>query len=92
MKVSFGLQQFRLANAALSYIGPLNLQRQYGDIALLNIKAFITNNRLGPSLTAFGKYLFGKISLDLNYLTSEFEKEEIDEMIADIKASLQDIV
>lgn len=92
MKLSFGLQQFRLANAALSYIGPLNLQRQYGELELLNIKAFITNNHLGPSFTAFGKYLFGKISLDLNYLTSEYEMEEIEEMVADIEASLQDIV
>ncbi len=91
MKVSFFFQQFRLANTALSYIGPLNLQRAYGPVQLLNIRAYITNNRLGPSVTAFGKYLFGKISLDLNYLTSEYEEGEIEEMITDIKASLQDI-
>lgn len=92
MKVSFGLKKFRLANAALSYIGPLQLKKHYGPIELLNIRTYITNNRLGPSITAFGKYLFGKISLDLNYLTYEFEEAEVLEMVQEIKASLEDIV
>ena len=91
VKMSFLLQRFRLANSALSYIGPLKIKKNYGPIEVLDIKTYITNNKLGPSLTVFGKYLFGRIGLDINYLSTELKEEEVLEIIEHIKVLLKDI-
>lgn len=77
-------QDARLGHAALSYVGPLKLAEKYGTIGLSGIHAFITNNRLGPEFTGFGKIFRGELSLDLNFLTSEMTREEAEGLAAKI--------
>lgn len=75
----------RLSNTALSYIGPLDLKPQYSDLQVLDVHAFITNNRLGPTFSGFGKILFGQIGLDCNYLASELSSESAQKIMSHIR-------
>ena len=78
------LQNDRIGVTALSFIGTLDLQPQYGIIGLKNVEAYITNNRLGPQFSAFGKVLFGRIGLDFTYLKEETTEEEAKHICAEV--------
>ena len=78
----------RLGAVALSYAGPVQLKQHYGNIEMRGIHAFIANNCLGTELSGFGKLCFGRLSLDLNYLTAETTTEEAKAMGTEIKSLL----
>ena len=82
VKAAIRLQSFRVGTTAVSYPGPLNLKPAYGDIAITDIHAFISNNRLGPEFTAFAKILFGELSWDFLYLDADMD-QAMAETIAD---------
>lgn len=82
MKAITRFQAFRMGTTAVSYPGPLNLQPTYGDIRLVGVHGFISNNRLGPEFTAFAKILFGKLSWDFLYLDADMDSA-LAEVIAD---------
>jgi len=83
------LRNQRLGISALSYIEKLDLDPQYGSIRLHNVMAFITNNRFGPGLSSFGKILFGSIGLDITYLTSETDASEAEQMMDEVRETLE---
>lgn len=85
-------QDTRLGHVALSYVGPLQLQEQYGSIRLYNVHAFITNNRLGPEFTGFGKIFRGKLSLDLNFLSSEMTREMAGILASEVNNLLSQLI
>lgn len=76
VRMTLWLKSMRLGVSALSYIGPLDLERIYGDFRLLDVNAFISNNRFGPEFSAFGKILHDRLGLDLNYLSAETSESE----------------
>jgi NRPS condensation-like uncharacterized protein len=78
----------RLAASALSYAGPVRLKEQYGDIRLLDVHGFVTNNCLGAEFTGLAKIFFGKLSLDLNFLTAEINSEKAKKMATELKLLL----
>ncbi len=88
VKMVMKMRNMRLGVSALSFIGVLKLEPQYGEINLLDVKAFISNNQLGPEFSAFGKILFGCIGLDFTYLTAEISKEKAKQMALEIKEFL----
>lgn len=89
VKLAFTLKNSRLGISAISFIGKLDLQPEYGPIKLKRVRAFITNNQYGPELSAFGKILFGKISLDFTYLSAETDTAQAEAMIAEIRQMLE---
>ena len=56
-----------------------------------DVKAFITNNRYGPQISAFGKILFGRVGLDINYLEAETTQEEPELMAKELRKILENI-
>jgi hypothetical protein len=88
IKVSLRIRKERLGVTALSYIGNLKLDPEYGHLSLINVHAYISNNPLGPQFSGFGKILFGKIGLDFTYLTAETTSEGAEKIAHDIKSLL----
>jgi hypothetical protein len=78
----------RLGAAALSYAGPVKIEKQYGDLALKGIHAYISNNPLGAEISAFAKMFSGRLSIDLNYLIEELSNEEAIVIAEEIKSNL----
>ena len=89
IKKSFRDKKERFSSTALSYAGPVQLKKKYGDIEVAGIHGFITNNSLGPELSGFGKICFGKLSLDLNILTAETSMVKGEKMVKELKSILQ---
>ncbi|TNE53084.1 MAG: hypothetical protein EP344_15200 [Bacteroidetes bacterium] len=91
VRMTLWLKRQRLGVAALSFMGTLNLDRTYGPVQLDHVQAFITNNQYGPEFSAFGKILFGALSLDFTYLPAETSPEQAANMVAAIKLKLEEI-
>jgi hypothetical protein len=89
--VAMHFEQMRLGNTALSFIGKLDLQPNYGPIQLEGVQAFITNNRLGPEFSGFGKILFGRIELDFTYMPAEMDAPVARAIVRDIETLLKEI-
>ena len=88
VQMTLRLRNQRLGATALSYAGPLPLQPTYGDIRVLDIHGYISNNPFGASFTAFGKLFDGRLSLDLQYLTEEMSREEASAIAARVRELL----
>lgn len=91
VKLAFTLKTSRLGIGAISFIGRLDLQPAYDQVQLKHVRAFITNNQYGPEFSAFGKILFGCISLDLTYLTAETSMEQAARMVEEIRRQLKNL-
>ena len=81
----------RLAATALSYAGPLSLNCRYNNIRLDDIHGFITNNCLGPEITAFASIFSGRLNIDINFLTSETTREAAVNIAERIKQILMEL-
>ena len=90
IKMTIKMEKFRMADIALSYIGNLELQEHYGALKVKDVKAFITNNHLGPVLTAFGLCLFGRIGICMNYLRAEFSPKQAKNLMLKTKKLLEE--
>ena len=88
MRMAIKLKVQRLGISALSFLGNLLLDERYGNLSLAHVTAFVTNNQLGPQLSAFGKILHGKISLDFTYLTAETTHAEAKQMVDYVRNQL----
>lgn len=82
MQMTIRFQPDRMAHAALSYAGPLEIEPAFGDTRLADIHAFIANNYLGPEYSAFARILFGELAWDIVYLDSDLD-EAMAQTIAD---------
>jgi hypothetical protein len=91
VSLSMATKRMRLSNTALSFMGYLDLQPAYGPVRLLDVHAYITNNRLGAEFSGFGKVLFNRIELDFTYLISEMQQQEALELVRKIKDILKNI-
>ncbi len=81
-------RSMRLGMAALSYAGPLDLKPAYGNIELLKLSGFISNNFLGPELAAFATIVHGRLAMDFIYLDSDMSDAEAGKIVADIRQIL----
>lgn len=91
-RMALRMGRSRIANSAVSFLGKLDLETQYGSTQIVDVHAFITNNFVGPELSGFAKLLFGRIEMDLTYLSSEISGEMARELLSDITVSLHDLV
>ncbi|KPM46715.1 phthiocerol/phthiodiolone dimycocerosyl transferase family protein [Jiulongibacter sediminis] len=81
-------RKFRMASTALSYIGQLDLKTTYGHLKPLEVRTFISNNQIGPPVSAFGRLLYGRLRLDFTLLKNEFTEQESEQLMKSIRDSL----
>jgi len=76
MRAILRLKAFRMGTTAVSYTGPLDIDRIYGDIRIKNIHAFVSNFVLGPEYTAQTRLFDKQFYWDILYLDSDMSEEE----------------
>lgn len=82
VRMSTTIKRMRIGSTAHSYAGGLGLAERYGEIELIDVHGFISNNRVGPLVTAFVKINRGALSWDFVFLDTDFD-EATAERIAD---------
>jgi hypothetical protein len=86
MKKTIREHNTRMGTTALSFGGPIQLKRQYGNIQLNDVHGFITNIRQGPELAGFGKIFSGRLSLDMNFLSEETSRDKATLLLEEIRS------
>lgn len=89
MRAILRFRAFRMGTTAVSYTGPLSIERNYGNIRIKNIHAFVSNFVLGPEYTAQTRLFDKQFYWDILYLDSDMNEEKA-RIIADEIRSILD--
>ena len=78
----------RLGTVAVSYATAPAIRRSYGPIAVREVRAFVTNLRLGADMAAVSGVFGGALWCDLLYLDTDVREEQADAMCAGLMSEL----
>lgn len=76
MRAILRFKAFRMGTTAVSYTGPLSIDRDYGNIKVKQIHAFVSNFVLGPEYTAQTRLFDKQFYWDILYLDSDMKEDE----------------
>jgi hypothetical protein len=76
MQMMLGQRSARMGAAALSYAGPLKIERSYGDTRILGLNGFISNFDIGPEYTAMVFLFDGELHWNILYLDQDMSEQE----------------
>ena len=80
----------RLGTVALSYGAESAIRPSYGPISVREVRAFVSNNRIGAELAAVSGVSQGRLWCDLLYLDSDYGEATAASMADGLLASLHD--
>jgi hypothetical protein len=89
MSALFRFKSFRLSNTAMSFTGPLLLEKKYGKLELLDLHAFASNFVLGPEYAALARLFAGRVYWDILYLDSDMNHDQAAAMADEIRTILE---
>ncbi len=76
MRMVFSQRTQRMATTALSYTGAVRMGERYGELALRELHAFVSNFPRGPEYTAQARLFRGRLWLDILYLDADMAERE----------------
>jgi NRPS condensation-like uncharacterized protein len=92
MRMLFRFKSFRMAASAMSYTGPVMLQKNYGKMELKEVHAFVSNFVVGPEYTALVNLFDNHIYWDILYLDSDMDHEQAGVIADEIRFILESAV
>ena len=78
----------RMGDAALSYLGPVDLPARFGAFTLEDVYAFISSNPLAPPLSGFAHLFDHRLHLGLMTLTGDFDDAAADALVRNLRSRL----
>ncbi len=75
MKMIVRMKKMRMGTTALSYAGPISIDRAYGSIRVRGLHAFTANMPIGPEFSALARYFLGEVWLDLLYIDTDMDSQ-----------------
>lgn len=76
MRMLFRLKSFRMGNTALSFTGPVMVEKNYGKIEVRDIHGFASNFVVGPEYSSLVRLFDDHIYWDFLYLDSDMDHEQ----------------
>ena len=92
MSALFKFKSFRMASTAMSFTGPLLLERKYGKLGVRDLHAFVSNFGLGPEYTAMVRLFDNRVYWDILYLDSDMDHEQAVVIADEIRTILESAV
>ncbi len=92
MRAILRFKSFRMGTTAMSFTGPVMLEKQYGKIEVRDIHAFVSNFYLGPEYTAQVRVFDKKIYWDMLYLDSDMDREQAEVIAGEIRTILESAI
>lgn len=86
------MRSFRMGTTALSYTGPVLLDKQFGPINLDHVHVFTSNFVLGPEYTAQARLFDNRLYWDILYLDCDMPREKALKIAANIQSLLEVVV
>ncbi|MFC1936345.1 condensation domain-containing protein [Chloroflexota bacterium] len=85
LKMLFRFKSFRMALTAMNYSGAISLQKNYGDIKVVDVHGFSSNFGLGPEFSAQTLMYKGKLYWNIVYLDTDMNGETAQAITDEIK-------
>lgn len=92
MRMLFRLKSFRMATMAMSFTGPLLVEKNYGKIEVRDIHGFASNFVVGPEYSALVRLFDDHIYWDFLYLDSDMDHEQAGVIADEIRRILESAV
>lgn len=92
MRMLFRFKSFRMAAAALSFTGSLQLENNYGKINVQDFHAYPSNFVVGPEYSAAARLFNNQIYWDILYLDSDMDQNRAGVLANDIRTILESAV
>jgi hypothetical protein len=92
MRTLFRFKSFRFASTAMSFTGPLLVEKNYGKIGVRDIHGFASNFVLGPEYSALVRLFDDHIYWDFLYLDSDMDHEQAGVIADEIRTILESAV
>ena len=80
----------RFANTALSYGGPVPLSRNYGDIELQELHAFLSGFDLSPEIGSGAIIFDDRLTWDIVYLDKDLDAAAAQALVDEIRTIMAD--
>jgi hypothetical protein len=82
------IKRFRVGGSAMSYIGPLDLPLEFGQYRLDGFNAYISNNLIGPILTAQSRLFRERLWVDGLFMNQDMTREKAQELFGMVRERL----
>lgn len=92
MRMLFRFKSFRMANTAMSFTGPVMVEKNYGKIEVRDIHGFASNFVVGPEYSALVRLFDDHIYWDFLYLDSDMDYEQASVIADEIHTILESVV
>lgn len=92
MRMLFRLKSFRMGSTAMSFTGPVMLEKKYGKIEVQGIHGFASNFVLGPEYSSLVRLFDDHIYWDFLYLDSDMDHEKAAVIVDEILKILESAV
>lgn len=92
MRMLFRFKSFRMAAAALSFTGSLEMEKSYGKIEVRDFHAYPSNFVVGPEYSAAVRLFNDQIYWDILYLDSDMDQNRAVVLADDIRTILESAV
>ena len=89
MRMMFRFKSMRMCNTALSFTGPLMLEKTYGKLELRDVHAFPSNFPVGPEYSAVGRIFDDRLSWDILYLDCDMDENQARKIAVEISTLLE---
>jgi hypothetical protein len=92
MRMLFRFKSFRMASMAMSFTGPVMVEKKYGKIEVRDIHGFASNFVVGPEYSALVRLFDDHICWDFLYLDSDMDHEQAGVIADEIHRILESAV
>jgi hypothetical protein len=92
MRMLFRFKSFRMASTAMSFTGPVRVEKKYGKIEVRDIHGFASNFVVGPEYSALVRLFDDHIYWDFLYLDSDMDHEQAGVIADEIHKILESAV
>lgn len=92
MKAILRFKSFRMGTTAVSYTGPVKLEKNYGKIEVKEIHAFVSNFVLGPEYTAQVRLFNKQFYWDILYVDADMDQKQAQVIADEIRNILESAV
>ena len=92
MRTLFRFKSFRMTTMAMSFTGPLLVEKNYGKLEVRDIHGFASNFVVGPEYSALVRLFDDHIYWDFLYLDSDMDHEQAGVIADEIRRILESAV
>jgi len=92
LKMFTTLKLMRMGSTALNYSGVVPLQKQYAEIEVTGLHAYLSSFDIGPEVSAQARLFNDELNIDFMFLETDMDRETARKIVAEVRVILEGAV